>query len=156
VLLGGEIARVDLTAGEIGAPLYWRFGPANRDIADRSYATEIHTFKGRGLMPLSPAHVRGARTGGGDITISWKRRTRVGGDSWDAAEVPLAEESERYEIDVLSGSTVKRTITATAQSCVYSTAEQVADFGAAQSALSVAVYQMSATRGRGTPKAAVV
>ncbi|MBL8844444.1 MAG: glycoside hydrolase/phage tail family protein [Hyphomicrobium zavarzinii] len=156
VLLGGEIARVDLTAGEIGAPLYWRFGPANRDIADRSYATEIHTFTGRGLMPLSPAHVRGARTGGGDITISWKRRTRVGGDSWDAAEVPLAEEGERYEIDVLSGSTVKRTITATAQSCVYSTAEQVADFGAAQSALSVAVYQMSATRGRGTPKAAVV
>jgi hypothetical protein len=56
--------------------------------------------------------VRGLRSAG-DLAISWIRRTRLGGDSWDAAEVPLGEETERYEVDILDGPTVKRTLTAT-------------------------------------------
>jgi hypothetical protein len=155
VLLGAEIARVNLTPGEIGLPLNWRYGPASRDIADRSYAVGVHAFVGRGLTPLSPAHVRAVRSGG-DIAISWKRRTRVGGDSWDAIEVPLAEDSEAYEVDIFDGATVLRTIVSTTASCMYSAAQQTADFGSAQSAVSVAVHQMSASYGRGTPKTAVV
>ena len=154
VLLGGEVTPVPLAAGEIGTPLFWRYGPANRDIADASYRTATHAFTGCGLRPLSPVHVRAARAAG-DVTLSWIRRTRVGGDSW-TAEVPLAEDSERYEVDVLSGMTVVRTLTASAPSCLYTAAQQMADFGAPQSTLSVAVYQMSPTYGRGTAKSAVV
>jgi len=156
VLLGGEVALVNLTAGEIGLPLLWRYGPASRDIADRSFAGATHAFAGRGLTPLSPAHVRGVRSGGGDLTLAWKRRTRIGGDSWDAAEVPLAEDAERYEVDILDGATVVRTIASTAPSCLYDAADQVADFGSTQSSLAVAVHQMSAAYGRGTPKLAIV
>lgn len=156
VLLGGEIARVNLTAGEIGSPLLWRYGPSNRDLADRSYASTTHAFVGRGLRPLSPAHVRGARSGGGDIALSWKRRTRIGGDGWDAAEVPLAEEVERYEVDILDDAAVVRTIASSAPGCLYEAADQVADFGGTQASLAVAVYQMSAAYGRGTVKLAVV
>lgn len=154
VLLSGT-ARVSLAPGEIGLPLFWRFGPSNRDIADRSYATETHAFRGRGLKPLSPVHVRGARTDG-DLTLNWVRRTRVGGDGWDAAEVPLGEEAERYEVDVLDGDEVKRTILCAAPHCVYTAAEQAADFGALQSTVDVAIHQMSAAVGRGTPKRAIV
>jgi hypothetical protein len=156
VLLGSEIARVNLTSGEIGLPLHWRFGPATRDIADRTYAAATHTFVGRGLKPLSPAHVRAARTGGGDIALAWKRRTRIGGDGWDAIEVPLAEDGERYEVDILDGPDVVRTIESATPGCIYAAAEQTTDFGSTQSAVSVAVYQISATHGRGTPKHAVV
>jgi hypothetical protein len=156
VLLGGEVARVNLAAGEIGLPLLWRYGPASRDIADRSYAAATHAFAGRGLRPLSPAHVRAARAGGGDVTLSWKRRTRIGGDSWDAAEVPLAEDAERYEVDILDGAAVVRTIASATPTCLYGAADQIADFGSEQSSLAVAVYQMSAAYGRGTPKLAVV
>ena len=46
------------------------------------------------------------------VTFTWIRRTRRDGDSWDAIEVPLGETSEAYELDVLDGSTVKRTLTA--------------------------------------------
>jgi hypothetical protein len=156
VLLGPEIARVTLSSGEVGLPLHWRYGPATRDLGDRTYSAATHTFAGVGLKPLSPVHVRAARAGGGDVTLTWKRRTRTGGDSWEAAEVPLAEETERYEIDILDGATVKRTLSATVPTCAYSAAQQTTDFGAPQSALSVAVYQMSAVYGRGTPKRAVV
>ena len=157
VLIGPEIARVNLAAGEVGLPLHWRYGPATRDIADRTYEAATHTFVGRGLKPLSPAHIGAVRSGSGDITIRWKRRTRVGGDGWDTAEVPLAEDRERYEIDILDDEDdVVRTLTAETEQCLYTAAAQAADFGTVQTSVSIAVYQMSASYGRGTPKIATV
>ena len=84
-----------------------------------------------GLKPLCPVHVRGARSGG-DLAITWMRRTRIGGDSWDAVEVPLGEDSESYEVDILDGATVKRTLAATTPAATYTAADQTADFGAPQ------------------------
>ncbi len=114
-----------------------------------------HAFAGEGLEPLSPVHVRGARSSG-DLAISWVRRTRIGGDSWDSIDVPLSEAEERYEIDILDGSDVVRTLPATSPGATYTAAEQTADFGAPQSSVSLRLYQLSATRGRGTPRDAVV
>jgi hypothetical protein len=155
VLLGGGIARVNLTLDELRLPLNWRYGPAARDIGDASYATTAHTFQGRGLKPLSPVQVRAVRSDG-DVVLSWIRRTRFGGDSWDVAEVPLGEEAERYEVDILDGDDVVRTISSAVPSAIYTAAEQIADFGAEQSVVHVAVHQMSAVLGRGSAKRAAV
>lgn len=81
------------------------------------------------------------------------RRTRVGGDSWEQSEVPLAQDSERYEVDILSGGVVKRTLSSVTPSAVYTAAQQIADFGVAPALpLSVAVYQISTSFGRGTAR----
>src|SRR5262249_52050825 len=104
---------------------------------------------GQGLEPLSPAHVRGSRSAG-DLAISWVRRTRIGGDSWGAVEVPLGEETERYEVDILDGTTVKRTLTATTPSTTYTAAQQTAAFGAPQPSIDLRVYQLSTVSGRGS------
>jgi hypothetical protein len=50
---------------------------------------------------------------------------------------------------------VKRTITATTPSVIYSAADQVTIL-AAQSAVSIAVYQINAVIGRGHPKQAII
>ena len=84
------------------------------------------------------------------------RRTRVGSDSWASLEVPLAEESERYEIDILSAATVLRTLVTTTPAVTYSAADQIADFGAVQPSLHVRVAQVSSAFGRGTPRDALV
>ena len=99
--------------------------------------------------------MRGLRSAG-DLAISWVRRTRIGGDNWDAAEVPLGEETERYEVDILAGATVKRTLAATSPSVTYTAAQQTADFGSPQSAIDVRVFQLSAVHGRGTPRPATL
>lgn len=148
VVLNGAPAAIELTHGEVGAPYNWRHGPANRDIGDASYGQSLYAFTGLGLRPFSPVHIRATRQGG-DIQISWTRRTRIGGDSWEAAEVPLGEDLEAYEIDILDGADVRRTIAASSPSATYLQADQIADFGAPQSSVSVAVYQMSAVYGRG-------
>lgn len=155
VLVNTAVTRIDLTASEIRLPYSWRVGPAARDIGDASYVTAEHTFEGLGLKPLSPVHVRAARSGG-DISISWLRRTRVGGDAWESPDVPLSEDVESYEVDILDGAAVKRTLTATSESVTYTSAQQAADFGGAQSSVDVRVYQLSASYGRGTPRAATV
>jgi hypothetical protein len=155
VVLDGAVAAIPLQASELKLPFNWRYGPGNRDIGDASYVTAPFTFGGLGLRPLSPVHVRGARASG-DLSVSWIRRTRSGGDTWEAADVPLGEDSESYEIDILDGTTAKRTLTAMTPLVVYASADQVTDFGSPQAAVSVHIYQMSTLFGRGAPRAAIV
>ncbi|MEQ1713298.1 MAG: phage tail protein, partial [Hyphomicrobium sp.] len=156
VLLDGAVARLSLSAGEIRLPYAWRVGPASRDIGQASYAEAQHTYQGLGLRPLSPVHVRGARETSGDLAIDWVRRTRTGGDSWEFPEVPLGEESERYEIDVMDGALVRRTLSTASTAVHYTAAEQAADFGAVQSIVNVRVHQVSAAYGRGAARVAMI
>lgn len=155
VLLDGAMTPIALQENEIGLLLNWRYGPGNRDIGDESYVTTPFTYRGLGRRPLSPAHIKGARDGH-DLKLSWIRRTRTSGDNWDVADVPLGEERESYEIDILDGSTVKRTLATSNADAVYLEAAQVSDFGSAQSSVSVAIYQTNTIFGRSPPRFAVV
>ena len=156
VLLDTAIAQIDLTAAETRLPANWRYGPSSRNIGDATYATAAHTFSALGLRPLSPVRIKGQRPSNGDLAVSWLRRTRIGGDSWDLADVPVSEDNERYEADILSGATVKRTLSSTIQSLTYTAADQLTDFGTLQSTVTLRVYQLSPSYGRGAPATATV
>lgn len=151
------VQQLEYAATDRGVPYYLRSGPSARPITDDLYATQLKTFLGNGLKPLSPDHIRARKTTGNDLTFSWKRRTRLGGDAWDyVTDVPLSEASEAYELDIMDGSDVVRTITASSQSANYSEAQQIADFGSVQSFYIVNLYQISETVGRGYPRLRIV
>jgi len=156
VLLDGGPEQVTMSQSEIGLPFNWRYGPSPVAIDNFAYTTVQKAFAGRGLKPFSPVHVKGSRDGAGDLTITWVRRARVNGDAWEPSVVPLNEPSEAYEVDVLDGASVVRTLTATSASVAYSAAQQTTDFGSAQGSVDVVVYQMSEVVGRGTGRAATV
>ena len=126
------------------------------DIADPAWQQETFVARAVGLMPWAPVHVAGDRNASGDLSISWVRRTRLGGVWADGTDVPLNEESERYEVDILGGSTVLRTIAVTSPAATYTAAQQTADFGAPQPAITLKVYQLSAAVGRGWPASATL
>lgn len=110
------------------------------------------TLEGKDLFPLSPVQITGTRDGSGNLTIDWLRRTRIGGaNDWNDAvtDVPLSEDSEEYSVDIYNGSSVVRTINVTSETASYTAAEQTTDFGSAQAAVSIAVYQISGEVGRG-------
>ena len=68
--------------------------------------------------------------------------------------MPLAEESEAYEVEILDAGTVLRTLESTAPRVTYTAAEQTADFGALLGpggTLDLRIFQLSALVGRGTP-----
>ncbi|MGE3712362.1 MAG: glycoside hydrolase/phage tail family protein, partial [Hyphomicrobiaceae bacterium] len=155
VLINDALARIDLASAQVGLPLNWRYGPADRDLGDESYAAVTHSFRGVGRRPLSPVHVHGRRADG-NLFMHWIRRTRIESDSWDAVAVPLGEDLESYEIDILSAGTVIRTLASATTSATYTASQQTADFGSPQSEMDVRVYQLSAVWGRGTPAQAVL
>ena len=111
------------------------------------------------MRPYSPVHVRGRRdVATGDLTITWVRRARIGGDSWDGIDAPLGEENEAYAVEILDeGGAVLRTLNASAPSAVYTAAMQQADWGAVPAnPVPVKVYQLSVAFGRGTGRRVVL
>ena len=154
VLLNETIIKEKFGSYLVGSSKYFKavsFGMSLSDVAAVS-----QTLSGKSLKPLSPVQIYGSRDGSGNLLITWKRRTRIGGEFRDLVDVPLAEESEKYEIDVMNGANVVRTISATTPTATYSAAQQVTDFGSAQSSLTVKIYQISAVVGRGTCSVAII
>jgi hypothetical protein len=114
-------------------------------------------LEGNSIKPLSPINIVG-EWGGGDVDITWTRRARINAEWKDTYDVPLDEPTESYEIDIMDGATVVRTLTASVPTVTYTAAQQTTDFGLPQSAgtVSVRIYQMSARIGRGHSGTATV
>lgn len=105
------------------------------------------TNTGIGLRPYSPTDLAVAGPAPGDLTLSFVRRSRVG---WPAQQPPpLAEETEAFQLQIMDGATVKRTVELTTTSFVYTSAMQTTDFGAPVTSLTWRVAQRSATFGLG-------
>jgi len=159
VVLDPSLASLPVSEADLGIPWNWRIGPASRPVSDETHVARTFTPEGIGLRPFSVAHVeqpwRRPRTPG-DLTIRWVRRSRaLAADGWGGLDVPLAEELEAYEVEILDGSAVKRVLTTGTTSALYSEADQIADWGTPLGpgdTLDVRIFQLSALVGRGAPK----
>ncbi|MGV8996409.1 MAG: baseplate multidomain protein megatron [Parvibaculaceae bacterium] len=152
VLLDSAVAELGLSESERGLPRQWAYGPQRKALDDPGFAEVTKTFAGVGLRPLSPVHLKASRDGD-DIHMTWVRRTRIGGDSWESDEVPLGEEDERYALDILVSGEVRRSVVTTSSVFTYDAAMQATDFGTTDfSALAISVAQMSRVFGRGTAR----
>tara|TARA_R110001606_G_scaffold30344_1_gene93770 strand:- start:17102 stop:20275 length:3174 start_codon:yes stop_codon:yes gene_type:complete len=108
------------------------------------------SYEGVNLKPLSPVNAEATRDGSGDLTATFIRRSRLGNTWWgNGVQAPVGETTEAYEIDVVDGSSVVRTIESVTPAFSYSAADQVTDFGSAQSSILFRIYQLSSTIGRG-------
>jgi hypothetical protein len=113
------------------------------------YTSFSFTNNALGLKPYPPTQIAGSRDVSDNLTITWVRAGRIQNGWDDYQDVPIGEDSESYEVDIMDGSTVKRTITATSETASYTAAQQTTDFGSTQSSVDVKIYQISATVGRG-------
>ncbi|TYB86018.1 glycoside hydrolase TIM-barrel-like domain-containing protein [Oceaniovalibus sp. ACAM 378] len=156
VVLDAALASLPISEADLGLPWNWRIGPASKPVSDETFVATTFTPEGAGLRPFSVAHVeqpwRIARSPG-DLTIRWTRRSRsLVADTWGAGDVPLAEDSEAYEVEIRDGGAVKRTLTTTTTSVLYTAAQQTADWGAPLGpgqSIAIRIYQLSALIGRG-------
>jgi hypothetical protein len=139
----------------IGRRMRLRVVAANRDHGDPS-AVEVQVRVGAlAVQPVAPVHLKARRDIGG-VTFSWRPRRRALGGVSFAARLDSGEASEAYELDILSGLSVVRTLSAGVPFVLYASADEIADFGSAQSSFDVRVYQFSASVGRGLPAAATL
>lgn len=107
------------------------------------------TNLGERAKPRSPVHGAGERDGSNNLTLTWVRRVRGFQVGMGYGSLPLDELTESYEVDVIVGGIVKRTLTASSPTVAYSAANQTTDGTTPGNPVTVRIYQISASRGRG-------
>ena len=147
VMIDSALIKLPVALDEIGREASFQIAPQGATSSDVATMLTV-TPQAIGLLPFAPVQARAARTSSG-VTLKFTRRTRLDGDSWELADVPLNEASERYEVSILNGSTIVRTISTTTPSILYSAANEIADFGSAQASLHFQIWQLSDVKGHG-------
>ena len=66
---------------------------------DPAGVTAAAAIEGESLRPPSPVHLRAAGTAGGDLALSWVRRSRQGWDWTGGSDTPLGEEQRTLPAD---------------------------------------------------------
>lgn len=137
------------------------FRPTTFGQSVTSVTSQLFTNTANDLRPYAVTSVIGTRDGAGNLTVTWVRRTRIGGDWLEGiGTVPLSELSESYDVDVMGGSgsaTVIRTFAGLSSPTVlYTAAQQIADFGRTLPNVTFNIYQNSGIIGRGFQKNATV
>lgn len=150
VLLGAALRRVTDQASQVGTPAEVK--AVSQGLLLSSATAQAFTNTAVCLRPLAPVHLRAARAGG-DLAITWQRRTRLGHRYGGAVgiSVPLGEETEAYRVQLYSGATLLRTLDATTPAATYTAAQQAADGLASGAAITLQVVQRSAAVGDGYP-----
>ncbi|SHG39898.1 baseplate multidomain protein megatron [Cognatishimia maritima] len=143
----GAAEQLDMASSEIGLSRSYCVGPASRPVSDPLYAEATHAFRGNGLRPYAPVHLRATVDAAGTLDIRWIRQTRVGGDNWEVAEVPLGEESEDYRLTIWQAGDIVYEIL-TSSSNVQLEAETQLSVGMA-GVVEVRVEQLSTSYGAG-------
>ena len=148
VLLDAAVLPMVLPMTNIGTS--WTLRAATYGATLTTGADITFTVVGNSLKPLSPVKPKAVRDiSTNDVTFSWFRRTRVDGNLRDYIDIPLNEALELYDISVLSGTTVIRSWQTVLPSQIYTSAQQITDFGSLQSSYTVQIAQRSAAIGPG-------
>jgi GTA TIM-barrel-like domain/Putative phage tail protein len=149
VLLTPSVTQAVFPADLRALSFDWQAGPEKDIPGTANFTQKTFIFTARGLRPLSPVHLRSVKEGG-DIRLSWIRRTRTGGDSWEG-EVPVSEAAERYRLSIFNGASAVRTVETTAPDYLYGIADITADFGGGGpgAMLTFSVAQISDAVGEG-------
>jgi hypothetical protein len=145
--------RATLSSAEIGLARLYKAPPFRTSLSSANAVSFVDAAVG--LEPYAPVDITGARDGSNNLTIAWHRRSRIGYGTLNAI-VPLGEASEAYEVEIMNGATVLRTIASGTQSASYSAANQTTDGLTPGNPVSVRIYQLSATVARGYAGVATV
>lgn len=137
VLLNAALAEILWPLDRRGLAQGFQAGPESELPDSASFSAKTLTLRARNLLPLAPVHL-GAKAEAGGLRLSWIRRTRSGGDTWDG-EVSLGEAFERYRVAIFDGATELRAFDAAPPfdadpyerpNALYTDAMILADFGA--------------------------
>lgn len=112
-MLDEALADLPAALADLGLPVNLRIGPATKP----SYAVISFTPNSAGLRPFAPVQVaqpwRQSHVPG-DLLIRWMRRDRaLSAYSWNTAEIPISEQAEHWQVEIMDGAAVKRVLTST-------------------------------------------
>ncbi|WP_027833517.1 baseplate multidomain protein megatron [Maritalea myrionectae] len=150
VLVVWDTKALDMNSELVGAnlELYAYAGAASPEAISLSFTPQLEA-----LLPLAPVHVSAKRDPlTQDINIQWVRCTRIGGDMWQGADVPLDTDNLQFNLRIGVGPTVARVTQVSQSNFTYTSAAQIGDFGALADGIWIEIDQHSAIWGAGHGK----
>lgn len=130
LLDASSLAKFSLALSEVAQNRFYK-GVGTGQLFEEA-DTVTNASPGNDLKPYAPVHLASTGLPGSDITVTWVRRSRIAGDLRDGSDdIPLAEDSEAYDLVVLNGegsTTEVRSIAVTSESAVYTSANQSTDY----------------------------
>lgn len=140
---------VETGLSDVGTDMSFKAATEGRTVTG-AFPIDIEPYEGVSLKPYAPADVRAEKQENGDWLISWKWRTRVGGD-WRSGVAPSSAEASLSFHVTLGDGVSSATKTVSSSPYTWDVATQTADTGGevAAGALECAVAQISATVGDG-------
>lgn len=109
VLIDQAVKFVPTQIADIDGLFDYRAPTVGQSFADA--ATVEFVWAGGTLECNSPVNIRGTRNADGDLFQEWTRRTRYASGMIPGSDVPLGEEVEMYDVEVLTtGDVLKRTM----------------------------------------------
>jgi hypothetical protein len=140
MVLDSRVESLGVDAHSLGEERQFRVYAGSNDLAGTLASVVTNPQL---ALPLAPAHLRAQRLAGGDVILSWVRRSPLdlGGGHVASAEL--------YDVRILDGDGVVRMFQCGSSMAVYSGAEQIADFGALPASFTFTIAQVSAALGAG-------
>ena len=141
VLIDQSVVPLPLSVNERSLELTRHAGPRSELVGSQNFVSRGDAFAGTGWRPLSPVHLK-AVPNGSVMTLSWIRRTRIDGDSWDVPDVPLGEAEEAYRVEIYEDGALALIIDVATPSATYTPVPGV-------TATEIRVAQLSGVYGKG-------
>ena len=155
VVLNAAVKSLRLDADEAGRRANWLVEAGGRSVG-ATFGPIAFAGGLRAETPIAPVHLRARRLESGAIRFSWIRCARRDADHWLDGDIELDETQERYRIDILQGSAVKRSVDVSVPVFDYAAGFETADFGGPQTSLSVRVRQRGQKVAFGVPVQAIL
>jgi hypothetical protein len=152
-----DIARLPLTFADRGRPRVYAvvgLGSGPEQAEPITITPSLLT-----LRPFSVTDINATRDGSNNLTIGWKRRSRAFGSEFVEGGVPLVDDVEEYDVEILDapGGNVIRTFEGnTTPFALYTAAAQTADGLTPGDPVDVKIYQVSPIYHRGKALEATV
>lgn len=156
----GPVGFVEMNTAGLNKTRFWRAPSTYQAVVDAAPSVTL-AIAGRSVTPFGPAQIAGLYNAGGDLTVTWERRSRGIGQVFGPASPAVFEVEEKYEFDALDapGGSVVRTfsikVTTGTRSFVYTAAQIAADGFAALASIDFLGFQIGAIVGRGNQSVGV-
>ena len=154
VLLDDGVVLLEANANQLGKTLPNRLVPTGSGLNDVQNADVKISLEGRGLLPLSPVHLKAMRDPlSGDVSMRWIRRARLEADTWMGTGIPLDEARERYAVRLCKAEdgSLLREVEVEEPALVYSQDMQTEDALMPSDAIDIEIRQISSLVGKGKP-----
>jgi hypothetical protein len=146
MVLDNRVLSLPLDAAQLGEARAFRVFAGPGDLDGVASAVTTNSMPAR---PLAPVHLRARRMENGNIAMSWVRRSRADSDGWGTVDAPLEHHPQAYRVSIFDDGVAVRHFEVGVPTALYSTDDQLADFGVPPSEFSFAVAQLSTVVGEG-------